>query len=486
MCSWQAHALQKELEDERRLAEELRRAWEQEREERDRERGEYNELIEQHRVTENERDAALQAAEEHVRSAARDETAAAAARAEGAAADAARVEAFREQARTLQVALQEARSETRTVRAREEESVLALQTQVQALQRQACALEEATTNSVDAGRKALADKMQELEDAKNQVSDLQAELAAAAERADAEQQDLQRQLQQVRASADADAKDLSRRMEEERARLRECEEQLRQQQLQAKQSETARALAEDARSAAEGERNAAVEAVAAAEALQQHLQRQMDAISQKAAVDEKDLTEQVSLATTTLAQARSEALLERDAAMREADATKRQMMAEHRRADELENERDVAAALMGALQAKHGEGLSHMEELCSLLGEVLLRLVDAVGELLEADARRKVQLVEQRRLAVAVQGRAAEREQELLLLAEAAKAERSSIGGLRADLERDLDTMRDKVASLERHNRLLRAEASHNTLLRAALQRAFLFRCLSGWRCFVT
>ena len=486
MCSWQAHALQKELEDERRLAEELRRAWEQEREERDRERGEYNELIEQHRVTENERDAALQAAEEHVRSAARDETAAAAARAEGAAADAARVEAFREQARTLQVALQEARSETRTVRAREEESVLALQTQVQALQRQACALEEATTNSVDAGRKALADKVQELEDAKNQVSDLQAELAAAAERADAEQQDLQRQLQQVRASADADAKDLSRRMEEERARLRECEEQLRQQQLQAKQSEIARALAEDARSAAEGERNAAVEAVAAADALQQQLQRQMDAIAQKTAVDEKDLTEQVSLATTTLAQARSEALLERDAAMREADATKRQMMAEHRRADELENERDVAAALMGALQAKHGEGLSQMEELCSTLGNVLLRLVDAVGELLQADARRNVQLVEQRRLAVAVQGRAAEREQELLLLAEAAKAERSSIGGLRADLERDLDTMRDKVASLERHNRLLRAEASHNTLLRAALQRAFLFRCLSGWRCFVT
>ena len=489
MCSWQAHALQKELEDERRLAEELRRAWEQEREERDRERREYNELIEQHRVTKNERDAALQAAEEHVRSAARDETAATAARAEGAAADAARVEAFREQARTLQIALQEARSETRIVRAREEESVLALQAQVQALQRQTCSLEQATTTSVDAGRKALADKVQELEDAKNQVSDLQAELAAAAERADAEQQHLQRQLQQVRASADADANDvvdLSRRMEEERARLRKCEEQLRQQQLQAKQSETARALAEDARSAAEGERNAAVAAVAAAEALQQHLQRQMDAISQKAAVDEKDLTEQVSLATTTLAQARSEALLERDAAMREADATKRQMMAEHRRADELENERDVAAAFMGALQAKHGEGLSHMEELCSLLGEVLLRLVDAVGELLEADARRKVQLVEQRRLAVAVQGRAAEREQELLLLAEAARAERSSIGGLRADLERDLDTMRDKVASLERHNRLLRAEASHNTLLRAALQRAFLFRCLSGWRCFVT
>ena len=82
MCSWQAHALQKELEDERRLAEELRRAWEQEREERDRERREYNELIEQHRVTKNERDAALQAAEEHVRSAARDETAATAARAQ--------------------------------------------------------------------------------------------------------------------------------------------------------------------------------------------------------------------------------------------------------------------------------------------------------------------------------------------------------------------------------------------------------------------
>ena len=99
-----------------------------------------------------------------------------------------------------------------------------------------------------------------------------------------------------------------------------------------------------------------------------------------------------------------------------------------------------------------------------------MRLVNAVGELLEADARRKVQLEEQRRLAVAVQGRAAEREQELLLLAEAARAERSSIGGLRADLERDLDTMRDKVASLERHNRLLRAEASHNTLLRAALR----------------